>query len=57
MTEPTNNAPVTITASAPLLRPGLTIQAVCSWRYAENTASRVMDLVRAINAPEKTDDA
>lgn len=47
----TNNARVTITAAAPLLRPGLTISATCSWRYAEDTTARIMDAVRAINAP------
>lgn len=45
------NTPHTVTISAPLLRPGLKISAVCSERYVVAVAARLMDLAREINAP------
>lgn len=45
-----NNA-YTIKASAPLLRPGLTIETTVSEGYATKGAEKMMEIVRAVNAP------
>ncbi len=46
------NNKYTIKVSAPLLRPGLTIETECSERYLVEVLKKIMDLVREFNAPQ-----
>lgn len=43
------NTPHTVMVGAPLLRPGLTISAVCSERYAVLVAKKLIAIAREIN--------
>lgn len=43
------NTPHTVTISAPLLRPGITISASCSERYVAEVTERLINIARTIN--------
>lgn len=45
------NNKYTITAGAPLLRPGLTIRTTCSEKYVVDVTQVLMNMVRDINHP------
>lgn len=47
------NTPHIVTVAAPLLRPGLTISATCSERYASRVAHKLLSIAREINEADK----
>ena len=47
------NTAWTITASAPLLRPGLSVSIIVSEKYVVEETQKLLELVREINKPKE----